>query len=139
MDSPGAARLLRGSRAAFPLQSPPTGRAKLLLSRFHRRHSSAGASPSRLCSRFSLYDEIARTVAMAEDPLCVRCARHRQTCCQLSEVFVTLGDVQRITEHVGRDGFHHFARPQNAVYEPDDEDATWRDIVFRADGTRRVL
>jgi uncharacterized protein len=74
-----------------------------------------------------------------EEFLCVRCARHRKTCCQVSEVYVTLGDVERIADHSGRGDFHHFAAPANPVYEPDDEDATWRDLVFQPDGTRRVL
>jgi Fe-S-cluster containining protein len=74
-----------------------------------------------------------------EEPLCVRCSRHRQTCCQLSEVYVTLGDVKRIADYSGRDDFHHFAAPLNPVYQADDDDPTWRDLVFRPNGTRRVL
>ena len=71
--------------------------------------------------------------------LCVRCARHRKTCCQVSEIFVTLDDVRRIEQHSGRSDFHEFRRPLNPDYADQDDDSTWRDHVFRPDGTRRVL
>jgi len=74
-----------------------------------------------------------------EEPLCMRCAQCRRTCCQLSEVYVTLGDVQRIAAHTHRSDFHDYAIPDNPVYLPDDDDPAWRDGVFRPDGTRRVL
>jgi Fe-S-cluster containining protein len=85
------------------------------------------------------YDEGAPAEALQEEFLCVRCARHRKTCCQLSEVYVTLGDVKRIADHAGCDDFHDHLAPTNPVYEPDGDDPTWRDYVFRPDGTRRVL
>jgi Fe-S-cluster containining protein len=77
--------------------------------------------------------------APQEEFLCVRCARHRPTCCQLSEVYVTLGDVKRIADHTGVAGFHQYLPPTNPVYESDDDDPTWRDYAFRPDGARRVL
>jgi Fe-S-cluster containining protein len=71
--------------------------------------------------------------------LCVRCARHMKTCCQTSEVYTTLGDVDRITGHTGRSDFYEFRVPENPFYEDQDDDPVWRDHVFRSDGSRRVL
>ena len=76
---------------------------------------------------------------MSEEFLCVRCARHMKTCCQTCEIYTTLGDVQRIAAHVGREDFHEFRAPANPVYIDHDDDPTWRDGVFQADGSRRVL
>lgn len=71
--------------------------------------------------------------------LCVRCARHMKTCCQTAEIYVTRGDLRRIEQHTGEDGFFEFRRPDNAEYADQDDDPVWRDNVFRPDGTRRVL
>jgi Fe-S-cluster containining protein len=71
--------------------------------------------------------------------LCVRCARHRKTCCQTSEVYATPGDVQRITEYTGKEDFTEFRAPANVLYLDQDDDPLWRDRVFREDHTRRVL
>jgi Fe-S-cluster containining protein len=71
--------------------------------------------------------------------LCVRCARHMKTCCQTTEIFVTLGDVARIEAHTGRGDFHEFRPAHNPDYSDQDDDPIWRDAVFRPDGTRRVL
>ncbi len=76
---------------------------------------------------------------MSEEFLCVRCARHMKTCCQFSEIYVTKGDVQRITTHSGQTEFHEYRKPNNPVYADQDDDPIWRDHVFRADGSRRVL
>jgi Fe-S-cluster containining protein len=75
------------------------------------------------------------------DFLCARCARHMQTCCQTAEVYVTRGDVRRIEQHSGRTDFHEFRPTENPVYlhEDEDDDPIWRNNVFQADGTRRVL
>lgn len=75
----------------------------------------------------------------AADFLCVRCARRRKTCCQVSEIFVTVQDVQRIEEYSQQRDFYGFRRPDNEEYADQDDDPTWRDHVFRADGSRRVL
>jgi uncharacterized protein len=73
------------------------------------------------------------------DFLCVRCARHMKTCCQTSEVYITPGDVGRIREYTGQDGFHEFRAPVNPVYLDQEDDPAWAHFVFREDGTRRVL
>lgn len=71
--------------------------------------------------------------------LCVRCARHTLTCCQRSQVYATPGDVERIAAHTGRSDFVEFRPPEDAAYADQDDDPTWRDRVFRSDGSRRVL
>ncbi|MEX2173135.1 MAG: YkgJ family cysteine cluster protein [Pirellulaceae bacterium] len=73
------------------------------------------------------------------DFLCIRCARHMKTCCQTTEIFVTRGDVARIAEHSGQGDFFEFRRPVNPDYADQDDDPAWRDNVFQADGSRRVL
>lgn len=77
---------------------------------------------------------------MSDDEfLCVRCARHMKTCCQTSEIYVTLGDVRRIEVATGRADFHERRAPVNPAYADHDDDPLWRDRVFASDGTRRVL
>jgi Fe-S-cluster containining protein len=71
--------------------------------------------------------------------ICVRCARHRLTCCQISEVYATPGDVDRITAHTGRDDFSEFRVPDDPYYLDQDDDPAWREHVFRPDSSRRVL
>ncbi len=43
--------------------------------------------------------------------LCVRCARHMKTCCQTCEIYVSPGDVERISAHTGRRDFYEFRAP----------------------------
>ena len=74
-----------------------------------------------------------------EEFLCVRCARHMRTCCQTCEIYVTLGDVDRIEKFTGRKDFHEYRVPDNPQYSDQDDDPTWRDGVFGEDGSRRVL
>ncbi|MHB0959554.1 MAG: YkgJ family cysteine cluster protein [Pirellulaceae bacterium] len=71
--------------------------------------------------------------------LCVRCARHITTCCQHKDVYVTLGDVQRIQHYGARKEFHEFRAPENPDYLDQDNDPLWRDHTCREDGMRRVL
>lgn len=70
--------------------------------------------------------------------LCARCARHQRTCCQDTEIYVTLGDVERIAAYTGRRDFVEFSTP-STLYRDQDDDPVWRDQVFRKDGSRRVL
>lgn len=74
-----------------------------------------------------------------EEFLCARCARHTQTCCQATEVHVTVGDVKRIEQYTGREDFFEFRAPVKPTYADQDDDPVWREKVFRPDGTRRVL
>jgi Fe-S-cluster containining protein len=76
---------------------------------------------------------------MTTEFLCVRCARHMKTCCQTCDIFTTRGDVARIEAHTGQTGFTEFRPPKSPDYADQDDDPLWRDNVFQADGTRRVL
>jgi len=78
-------------------------------------------------------------MSQPEEFLCARCARHQKTCCQNSEVYVSLGDLRRIAAHTGQTDFFQFQPAGRAEYADQDDDPTWRDYVFRSDGTRRVL
>jgi Fe-S-cluster containining protein len=77
--------------------------------------------------------------AVSDEFLCVRCARHQQTCCQDSDIHVSLADVRRIAAASGRDHFTEFRQPAYAVYDQRTEDPFWYTHVFRQDGMRRVL
>jgi uncharacterized protein len=76
---------------------------------------------------------------MSEEFLCVRCSRAQKTCCQTSEVYVSPGDARRIAGYSGRTDFFYDAPPDNPAYADNDDDPAWRDQVFQADGSRRVL
>lgn len=71
--------------------------------------------------------------------LCVRCARHHETCCQNTDIYVTLQDVRRIEDHVGFGGFFEFRQPADPVYVFQADDPLWMEKVFQPDGSRRVL
>ena len=71
--------------------------------------------------------------------LCARCARHYDTCCRRTDIYVTQRDVERIEQHVGYSGFEEFRAPLDPAYTSDQDDPLWQSRVFRTDGTRRVL
>jgi Fe-S-cluster containining protein len=63
-----------------------------------------------------------------------------RTCCQTSQVYVTLGDVRRIADHTGQEDFSEFRVPDDPIYVTSHaDDPVWRQFVFRRDGTRRIL
>jgi uncharacterized protein len=76
---------------------------------------------------------------MSEEFLCARCAKHTTTCCQDTDIYVTLGDVRRITPHAKGQPFTEFRPPAYPVYDQQLEDPFWHQHVFREDGQRRVL
>lgn len=71
--------------------------------------------------------------------LCRQCAQVGKTCCQFSEVYVTLGDIERIRACAGQDSFCDFKPPQNPIYTDQDDDPVWRDMVMGQGNIRRVL
>jgi Fe-S-cluster containining protein len=75
----------------------------------------------------------------ADECLCIRCARRGRTCCQWTDIYVTLGDVRRIRRHGGVDDFYEFRSPTNPAYVQQGDDPVWERCVFQVDGTRRVL
>ncbi len=74
-----------------------------------------------------------------EEPLCFRCDRTQRTCCQICQIYVTPGDVERITAYAGQQNFFEYRRPTDPEYLDQDDDPLWAACVFRSDGTRRVL
>ena len=71
--------------------------------------------------------------------LCAHCAQIGKTCCQLTEIYVTVGDVRRIASFSSRIDFFEYRMPVNPDYAADDTDPLWQRLVFRPDGSRRVL
>ncbi len=81
---------------------------------------------------------------MSDEFICIRCARHQSTCCQDSDIHVTLEDVRRIARHRAESGgensdFTEFRTPAYSVYDQSIEDPFWHGHVLHPDGTRRVL
>jgi len=71
--------------------------------------------------------------------LCARCSQIGKTCCQQTEIFITVGDVKRIAAFSSRIDFFEFCSPVNPEYAADGSDPLWQRLVFRPDGSRRVL
>lgn len=74
-----------------------------------------------------------------KEPLCVRCAQTQRTCCQICEIYITPGDLERIAADTGESDFYEYRRPANLEYLDQSDDPLWAACVFRPDGTRRVL
>ena len=71
---------------------------------------------------------------------CARCARMQRTCCQKTEVVLTVGDRARLARHVGHDHFWQRqapADPDDADFDPDDPN--WQGWTVAADGSRAIL
>ena len=76
---------------------------------------------------------------MPDDFICARCARMGKTCCQETRVFLTLGDVRRISEAVGEDDFHEYAVPESGTTKQSAAlDPLWT-RTFAHPAGRRVL
>ena len=82
---------------------------------------------------------ILEIVVVSEEFLCARCAKHQESCCQRTDIYVTLGDVRRIENAVGASDFTEFRSAAYSTYDQSIEDPFWHRHVFRDDGTRRVL
>lgn len=71
--------------------------------------------------------------------LCARCAASGRTCCQDTQIFLSRGDVRRVSAETPGEEFWEHAAPADENYEPDFTfDAVWGRI-FGPDGRRRVL
>lgn len=62
-----------------------------------------------------------------------------KTCCQQTDIYVTVNDVIRIGAFTARVDFFEFRPPGDPAYLSTGEDPPWQQYVFRLDGTRRVL
>lgn len=72
-----------------------------------------------------------------EEPLCVRCAQTQRTCCQICEIYITPGDLERIAGYTGKSDFFEYRRPADPEYLDQSDDPLWAAYVFRPDGTRK--
>ena len=70
---------------------------------------------------------------------CARCAEAGKTCCQQTDIYVTVNDVKRIGAKTSRIDFFEFRQPVDPAYLATGDDPPWQQHVFRLDGTRRVL
>lgn len=77
--------------------------------------------------------------ADTEEHLCARCAKAGKTCCQKTEIFLTIGDVNRIRSSGVSDQFWEYAAPTDEDSQPDfSYDPVWSRI-FGEGGKRRIL
>jgi Fe-S-cluster containining protein len=76
---------------------------------------------------------------MSQELCCARCAQAGKTCCQQTEIYVTMNDVKRIAVSTSRIDFFEYRPPADPAYLAGDNDPQWQQHVFRLDGTRRVL
>lgn len=69
------------------------------------------------------------------------CAKRGLTCCQGTDrdIYITPGDVKRISDYTRREDFYEYRKPINAGYLESEGDPAWIYHVFRQDGSRRVL
>ena len=71
--------------------------------------------------------------------LCEQCSRAGKTCCQGRDIYVTAGDVKRITALTNQSEVYEYRTCCDPDYEDQDDDPIWHLSVFRPDRTRRVL
>ncbi len=70
---------------------------------------------------------------------CLECASQGHTCCQDHDIYVTKGDCERIIRCCSMSDFHEYRGCSHLDYADQGNDPMWRQYVFRADGSRRVL
>lgn len=71
--------------------------------------------------------------------LCAECAKRGNSCCQGTEIYVTLGDVARLEAYTGEtDCYEWRAQDEPGYYSPD-SDPLWCCCTIRTDGQRRFL
>ena len=76
---------------------------------------------------------------MIQENCCARCAQAGKTCCQQTEIYVTMNDIKRIAVFTSRIDFFEYRLPADPAYLGEDNDPLWKQHVFCQDGTRRVL
>lgn len=68
---------------------------------------------------------------------CARCAALGPTCCYVSSIYVTIGDIERIAEYT-RDPVGWEWAPSNYCIDDYDDDPAWRK-TFNEKGEQRIL
>jgi Fe-S-cluster containining protein len=76
---------------------------------------------------------------MATKNVCGMCARLGNTCCQETEIYLTIGDIKRIAAQVSPLDFFEYRKPLDHSYLEQDDDPVWGVQTILRDGTRRVL
>jgi Fe-S-cluster containining protein len=71
--------------------------------------------------------------------LCTLCARLGKTCCQDTDVILTLGDIERIRTHAGRTDFFEHRLPRDAGCLGGEDDPRWLLYTVHPDGSRTVV
>jgi Fe-S-cluster containining protein len=79
------------------------------------------------------------TLDASDASFCAKCSRLGKTCCQDSDVYVTQGDLLRIKTFTGHSKFFEYRAPSDPSYRDQSDDPVWDTLVFKKDGSRRVL
>ncbi|MBN1409217.1 MAG: YkgJ family cysteine cluster protein [Spirochaetales bacterium] len=71
--------------------------------------------------------------------ICNECVKTRTSCCNNREIFLTPGDIFRISNYTGSVDFFSFEKVGDISYLEQPDDPNWNKYTLRNDGTRRVL
>ncbi|MBN1696881.1 MAG: YkgJ family cysteine cluster protein [Spirochaetales bacterium] len=72
--------------------------------------------------------------------LCILCAGIKSSCCCVGrDIFITLGDVERISESTGYEDFYEYRVPSDRSYIEQTDDPQWNYYTLKSGGRRRVL
>ena len=74
-----------------------------------------------------------------EFSLCAFCAEQGKTCCVDTDIYVTKGDIRRIFDFTSCRDFFEYRTCSIPSYKEQEDDPQWDSLVFRPDGTRRVI
>lgn len=74
-----------------------------------------------------------------EECLCVRCAARQGSCCARREIYLTPGDIRRMSAFLGRSDFHGRRSAGHPDYLPDGTDPDWERYVFGPEKERSLL
>ena len=72
------------------------------------------------------------------ETLCFKCSLNGTSCCKGTQIYLTNGDVLRISRFLGSRHFFAIEMADTAYLDPGD-DPTWLALTIRPDGQRRVL
>ncbi len=69
---------------------------------------------------------------------CLDCAANDISCCEGTQIYVTLGDIQRIRDY-GIHGEFFIREPLGETYLTGGDDPEWNPLILEPDGRRRIL
>jgi Fe-S-cluster containining protein len=76
---------------------------------------------------------------MVEKSICSHCAQLGKTCCQETEIYLTIDDIKRIADFTSQRDFYEYRAPTDPSYLSQEDDPVWASQTIRSDGSRRVL